>query len=78
MLWLYVVIGVAALEVGFVLGCMWFAWCEKVDVESIAWEEDEEHRIRTIWLGVKTSLQTGRYIECHHRPGEFIRGVRVN
>jgi hypothetical protein len=64
-LWLAVTLIVVGLELGFVAGAYWKRWCDV--------QQAEEKRIRIIWLGVKTSIQTGHYIQTTKAPRDFIR-----
>jgi hypothetical protein len=64
MLWLYVIVGVAALEVGFVFGVIYGKWAAE--------QRAEQERIDRIWLGVKTSIQSGKHIDVAHYPEEFL------
>jgi hypothetical protein len=60
-LWL----AVTLIVVAFVLGACWKHWCDA--------QQAEDKRIRLIWLGVKSSIQTGHYIQTTKVPRDFIR-----
>lgn len=65
---LAIILAIAGLDVGFLLGALYGVWAERNRAELA----DFERRKERIGVAMRASHASGRYIESYHDPEEFI------